>query len=404
MARTKKYPGVYERNDTNGKSYYFVISTIDPKNGKRRQKKYGGYSNPGNAYKDLIDMKDKQNKGKYTEPSKMTLKEWIEKWISRKELTYRDVTFQSYKHRIEHIVEDYGNLQLNTLTVDIFTDLHRTLLNKKKIVFNGKKKVVTDQGLSSRTIHDILKVLKLALIQAYREDLIPKKITDSYKLPPEDSKDHDILMPHEVPILLNAAKGDPMYAAIYLAASTGLRESEILGLTWDGVDFDNGIIDVFSTLSRVKVKGNGKIKWKYVISNQTKTPTSKRKIEIDDEIIAVLKEQYQIVQGYKEDANDLYQDHNLVCPTSIGTPINPSNLRRSFYRITAKAGVTKVTFHELRHGFLSHLLFSGVDSKVAASIAGHSSTRITNDIYQHILKGVQLGALSKYRKLITPKK
>jgi integrase len=396
MARTKKFPGVYERNDTNGKSYYFMISTIDTKDGKRRQKKYGGFPDPASAYKELIDLKDKQIKGKYIEPTKMTLMGWLEKWMSRKELTFRDVTIQSYKHRIEHIVMDYGHLQLNSLTSDIFTNLHHTLNQKKKVIFNGKKKVITENGLSSRTIHDTLKVLKMALIQAYRDKLIPHNITESYKLPSIDSESHNVLKPEEVPILIEAAKNDPMYTAIYLAITTGMRESEILGLTWNAVNFENAYIEVCTTLSKVKGK--------YIISNTTKTKSSKRKIEIDDEIIRVLEAQYCLIQDDKEKAQDMYQDHNLVCPTSVGTPMNPSNLRRSLYRMIKKAGVTRVTFHELRHSHLTHLLMAGVDSKIAASRGGHSSTRVTNDIYQHVIKGVQLDALAKYRELLTPKK
>ncbi|WP_461479596.1 tyrosine-type recombinase/integrase [Paenibacillus sp. PvR148] len=103
-------------------------------------------------------------------------------------------------------------------------------------------------------------------------------------------------------------------------------------------------------------------------------------------------------------AQELYQEHNLVCPTSVGTPINPSNLRRSLYRIIKKASVTRVTFHELRHSHLTHLLMAGVDSKIAASRGRHSSTRVTNDIYRHVIKGVQRDALTKYREIIPTKK
>ncbi|NQX62171.1 site-specific integrase [Paenibacillus qinlingensis] len=396
MARTKShYAGVYERNDTDGKSYYFIISTTDPKTGKRRQKKYGGYKDKATAYKDLTDLKAKLNKGKYIHPTKITLKEWLDKWVGKKELTFREVTLESYKNRIKHIVEDYGNLQLYSITSDIFTDLHGMLLQKKKVIFNGKEKITTNEGLSSRTIHDTLKVLKMALIQAYEDDLLPKNITKSYKLPPEGSKDHNVLKPDEVPILLEVAKNDPMYAAIYIAVTTGMRESEILGLKWDAVDFDNGHIEVKSTLNGV----NGV----YTVSNRTKTPSSKRTIEIDDEIIDVLKKQYHLIQSYKENAQDMYQNNNLVCPTSNGTPVNPSNLRRSFYRILKRAGVTRVTFHELRHSHLTHLLIAGVDPKITSFRAGHSSTRVTSDIYQHVLKGVQRGALVKYREIINPK-
>ncbi|WP_054023770.1 tyrosine-type recombinase/integrase [Bacillus sp. FJAT-28004] len=384
MGRSKKFTGVYERNDTTGqKSFYFLVSTINPETGKRKQKKYGGYKDAESAYKDFIAFKNSQIKGTYVEASKMTLKVWLEKWIGEKELTLKKVTLQSYRQRIQHINEHLGMLQLATLTKDIFTGLHRKLLER-------------ETALSSRTIHDTLKVLKMAMLQAYRDEKILKDITAAYKLPAAISKPHQILMPEEMYTLLDAAHGDPQYCAIYLGINTGMREAEILGLTWDAVDFENRTIQVVQTLNQLDRENP--------IHHGTKTHASRRAVEIDDEIIEVLEAQKRAIERDKKYAESLYQDFNLVCPTRIGTPVNPSNLRRSLDRLTKKAKVTRVTFHELRHTHATHLMIAGVDSKIVASRLGHSSTRVTNDIYQHVRKGMQLDALKKYRDNINPKK
>lgn len=378
----KKYPGVYSRNDVGSKSYYFMISTTDPTTKKRTQKKYGKYKDEASAYKDLIAYKNDQLKGTYVEPSKFTLKQWLEKWIEEKELTLRDVTLESYKQRIKHINEHLGMLQLSKLTKEIFINLHRKLLQN-------------EPSLSSRTIHDTLKVLKMAMLQAYRDEIIPKDITASYKLPPANSKPHQVLTPDEVQTLLKVAYGDPQYCAIYLGINSGMREAEILGLTWDAVDFTNKTIQVVQTLTQ-RDKDNP-------IYQGTKTRTSRRAVEIDDEIIDVLEKQKRTIERDKEHAGDMYQDYNLVCPTKIGTPVNPSNLRRSLDRLIKKAEVTRVTFHELRHTHATHLMMAEVDAKIVASRLGHSSTRVTNDIYQHVLKGMQSVALKKYREAMKPK-
>ncbi|MDK8188682.1 tyrosine-type recombinase/integrase [Paenibacillus sp. UMB7766-LJ446] len=396
MARNKKYPGVYERSDTNDKSYYFLVTTLDPKTGKRKQKRYGGYNDPAVAYKELIDFKNKQHKGTYIEASKMTLKDWLEQWLNEKELSIKKVTLRSYKHRIESINEEFGMVPLFTISKDIFNDVHRTLRQKNKVIFNGRTKIKTKEKLSSRTIHDTLKVLKMALLQAYRDEKIPKNVTASYKLPPVNSKAHNVLKPNEVYQLLEAANGDPQFCAIYLALTTGMRESEILGLTWDAVDFDNRTIMILRTLDHEDEDN--------AVSDGTKTHSSRRPIEFDDEIIEVLQAQKRFISSNKKLAGELYRDNNLVCPTSIGTPMNPSNLRRTLDRLTKKAGVTRVTVHELRHSHATHLLMAGVDAKITASRLGHSSTRVTNDIYQHVIKGMQQEALKKYREKITPKK
>lgn len=183
MSRGKKYPGVYERKDTKKKSYYYMISIIDPKTKERSQKKSQSYSNPSDAYKDLIDMSDKKMKGKYIEPTKMTLKEWLEKWLSDKELSLKKVTLQSYTHRVQHIIESIGSVELYQLSKDEIHAFYKELKQKNKTICNGKKKLVTDKRLSSRTIYDTHKVLKMALLQAYRDERIPRDIATQIESP-----------------------------------------------------------------------------------------------------------------------------------------------------------------------------------------------------------------------------
>lgn len=389
MARTKKYPGVYERNDTKTKSYYFMISTTDPRTGKRSQKKSQSYSNPADAYKDLIDSKDKLLKGKYIEPTKMTLKEWLQKWLSDKELSLKKVTLNSYTNRAKHIIESIGHIRLNELTKDHIHDFYKELKQKNKEIFNGKKKVVTDKKLSSRSIHDTHKVLKMALIQAYKDEKIPRDIAAQIESPKLLKTNHKILKAEEVNLLLTAAKGDPAYCPIYLGLICAMREAEVLGLRWDDVDFDNNIIQVVRTLDHEDDH--------QAITDGTKTSAGTRAIEIDDEIVEVLLAQKRLVEKYKDVAGELYHDNNLVCPTSIGTPWNPSNLRRSLYRIIHKAGVTRVKFHELRHSHASISVKSGANIKALSTKLGHSSIRVTLDMYSHVIPGMQREGLAKFR-------
>lgn len=121
------------------------------------------------------------------------------------------------------------------------------------------------------------------------------------------------------------------------------------------------------------------------------------------EIVEVLRAQKRRIKKDKELSSTLYQDMNLVCPSNIGTPMNPINLRRSLYRIIHKAGVTRVTYHELRHSHASLSVKSGADIKSLSFRLGHSSTRVTLDIYSHLLPGMQRALLKKFRDEITDK-
>lgn len=392
MSRGKKYPGVYERKDTKKRAFYYMISIVDPITKRRSQKKSKSYPNPSDAYKDLIDMRDKKMKGKYIEPTKMTLKEWLEKWLSDKELSLKKITLQSYTHRVQHIIESIGNVELYQLSKDEIHAFYKELKQKNKAIYNGKKKVVTDKRLSSRTIYDTHKVLKMALLQAYRDERIPRDIATQIESPKLKKSNHKILKPEEVNKLLNSARGDQQYCAIYLGLFCGMREAEVLGLTWDDVDFNKQVIQVVRTLDNEDEDN--------AVSDGTKTKAGTRPVEIDEEITEVLLTQKRLVENYKKNAKGLYQDNNLVCPTSLGTPMNPSNLRRSLYRIIKKADITRVTYHELRHSHASLMVKSGAEIKSLSEKLGHSSIRVTLDIYSHVLPGMQREGLKKLREEI----
>ncbi|TVY06922.1 tyrosine-type recombinase/integrase [Paenibacillus cremeus] len=393
MARGKKYPGVYERKDTDGRSFYYMISVKDPGTGKRKQKKYGGFSDPETAYKEYIDTKNKQNKGLYIEPTKLTLKEWLDLWITEKQLNISPVTIQNYKNRIKHIVEAIGSVELFKITKETLIHFHSELNQKNKVIFKRNKYVDTNTKLSERTVYDTLKVLKMALIQAYTDGKLPKDIGRTYKLSKATQEEQTILKIGEIKRFLDAAKGDRMYCAIYLGLTTGMRESEILGLNWKDINFDDKVIYIVRRLQRINNK--------WVIRSGTKTKAGTRPVEIDDDIIKVLMHQRRLIESEKKFGQDLYKDTDLVCPTNLGTPMNPSNLRRSLYRIFNKAGIPKVTFHELRHSHATHLLQAGVDVKTTSHRLGHSSIRTTLDIYQHVIPGMQREALEKLRKRIS---
>src|SRR5690606_21983220 len=146
------------------------------------------------------------------------------------------------------------------------------------------------------------------------------------------------------------------YAAFLLALTTGMRQGEILGLRWKDIDVENRTISVVQTLSH---KGQ-------ILSAGAKTAAGNRKISIDEN---TLNQLLSLKLKYKEEkmANrPIYQDYDLVIRTSIGTPVSPRNLLRSFYSIIEKAQVRKIRFHDLRHTHASLLLKQGVNPKIVA--------------------------------------
>src|SRR5690606_39172302 len=130
-----------------------------------------------------------------------------------------------------------------------------------------------------------------------------------------------------------------------------------------------------------------------------KTAAGNRKISIDEN---TLNQLLSLKLKYKEEkmANrPIYQDYDLVIRTSIGTPVSPRNLLRSFYSIIEKAQVRKIRFHDLRHTHASLLLKQGVNPKIVAERLGHANVKITLDTYSHLLPDLQKETADEFGKI-----
>ena len=95
-----------------------------------------------------------------------------------------------------------------------------------------------------------------------------------------------------------------------------------------------------------------------------------------------------------------YNDHGLVFTTALGTPIEPSNLRRTWLRIVKAAGLGHVRFHDLRHAHASLMLQQGVHPKIVSERLGHSTIAITMNTYSHVLPGLQQQAAEQFDELL----
>lgn len=94
-----------------------------------------------------------------------------------------------------------------------------------------------------------------------------------------------------------------------------------------------------------------------------------------------------------------YQDHDLIVATSLGTPVSPRNLLRSFKRILNEADLPDIRFHDVRHTHATLMLQQGVHPKIVSERLGHADTRITLDIYSHVFPNMQKSAVERFEKM-----
>ena len=135
----------------------------------------------------------------------------------------------------------------------------------------------------------------------------------------------------------------------------------------------------------MRIKRNLKREGGHIVTADTKTLKSRRAVNVPTPVLEALQKNRDLQEVEKADLGDAWVDSGFIFTTSIGTPIDPRNLYREFSQICEKAGLGHWHPHELRHSAASLMLASGVKLQVVSEVLGHSSIRMTADVYGHIL-------------------
>ena len=174
--------------------------------------------------------------------------------------------------------------------------------------------------------------------------------------------------------VLAHAKDSRYYPALALIASTGLRKGEALGLSWDRVDLDAGILRVTATLGRISNR---------LVISEPKTARSRRALPLSPAVVALLRQHRAAQKAEKLRAANQWQESGLVFTTELGGPVDPRNLLRVIETSATKLGLDGVGVHTLRHSAAVGWLEAGRHIKAVADLLGHSSIAITGDVYGH---------------------
>jgi integrase len=129
-----------------------------------------------------------------------------------------------------------------------------------------------------------------------------------------------------------------------------------------------------------------------IVFRQPKTRLSRRMVALSPDAVAVLRQHRGRQAQARLVAGPAYRDRDLVFATRLGTPIEPGNLRRTWLRVTAAAGLPGLRFHSIRHTHATLMLGQGVHPKVVSERLGHASVKISLDTYSHVLPGLQAAA------------
>jgi len=358
-----------------GKTWYYTVDVGEDHEGKRKQKRKGGFQSKPEAEKALTELLNQLDKGIYIETKKQTVSEYLDYWLEKYgEIKLAPRTYESYEMIInKHLKPILGRIPLEKLKPLHLQEYY--VMAQKSGRKDGK-----GEGLSPTTVLYHHRIIHRALNRAVRWGFIYRNVADAVDPPSKNKNEMKIISETDVKKLLDKVKGTYLYMPVFIGITTGMRAGEILGLRWSDVDLKTGLISVVQELQLTKKEG--------IIFREPKTTGSKRTIELSPLVTNVLKQHKVQLNKERLAAGENYKDKDLVCCLQDGTPLNPGTISSRFHINVTELGFG-IRFHDLRHSHASILLQQGVNPKVVSERLGHAKTSMTMDVYSHVLPGMQ---------------
>lgn len=298
-----------------------------------------------------------------TEDSRMTLSEWLDRWLEQMALTLRPGTLEHYRRDLEHHVKPFlGAKKLTQITASDLRQLYQALQEHGRV----RPRSGQSPGLSPTTVHGIHTTLHHALKAAVAQGLIPANPAAQVEPPKVMHQPMKVLKKEQMDQLLETAARDPIWHDFFYAElTTGLRLGEICGLMWNDFDERKGTLNVRRTLHREK---GGRL-----VTGDTKTYAGTRTIVLPPSTAELLRTR-------KKSSCSIWIFHDPLRPEA---PVNPGAAYRQLKKFLKDTDLPDIRFHDLRHSFATHALVNGVDAKTLSGILGHTKASFTLDTYTH---------------------
>ncbi len=251
-------------------------------------------------------------------------------------------------------------------------------------------------GLSKKAVLNIRGVLSSAFGYAVENDLIHDNIVERSRLPIFEDKAHTptIYTTEQIKTLLEYAESTNSKATLFLFLEmfTGARKGELMALTWDNVNFDNGAIYICQNRTGSK---------KEVLEHLTtpKTKNGYRTIPLPQKVMNMLRVEKEEQEKRKKELGEYYKvyDYDYVIRQADGSIYNPNSINRIIKKMTDKIGLPHCRVHDYRHAVASILFENGTSLQDVSTQLGHGQTSTTERIYIHksnIARAENMQALS----------
>lgn len=341
---------------------------FDPKTGKQIQRSVYGKTQKEVREKLNAALRDLQE-GTNIVPTRMTVGEWLDLWLKDYTLNIRPATLAAYEQHVRvHLKPSLGGIPLTKLQAAQIQRTYNDLLRNRKI--------------SPKTIKNIHGVLHRAMEQAHEMGYLKVNPTRGVVLPKVEKKLLKTMEDNDVAAFLREIEGTPYENILYVAVFTGLREGEVLGLTWDCVDFERGQLLINKQHNRAK--GEKEFHFSPLKNSKIRTLT------VADEVMNVLRRQQTLQRQWQIALGSAWENReNLVFTTPLGRYINNKTLYMNYKQIMQNLGFPDLRFHDLRHAYAVNSLRAGDDIKTVQENLGHSTAAFTLSTYAHATPGMK---------------
>lgn len=303
----------------------------------------------------------------------ISFEDYLLQWLEQKNGKLREYTYESYQNTVKNKIIRYfapKKLMLSEVRPKHIHEFYEYLYRSGRS--DGK-------GLSISGIKSIKSMLNNAFKKAIVEGLVTNNPVISVSLPAKDNprKPYTVLNRESAGVLLGHIADDPlMYPLLCITLHYGLRKSEVLGLKWSAIDFQNNQLEIRSTITKGKNPEYDK----------TKTLSSQASFPLLDDVVNLLMIRKQDQEARCQAAGSAYEKNDYVFTTDTGKHLSPGWVTERFHEILRECGLPKMRFHDLRHSTCCILYEEGMGIKELQQWMRHAKLEMTADVYLHASK------------------
>lgn len=354
-----------------------VLETKDPKTGQRKRRWHSFKGTKRQAQVECARLISELQRGTYLEPNKLIVAAYFEHWLQHMKSQVAPRTHERYGELArKNLIPLLGSVRLTQLKPPQISAAYVASLSS-----GGKD----GKGLSPRTVHHCHRVLKQALKQAVRWQMLANNPADAVDPPKVERKSMQTYDTAQTAKLIDLMRGTPMFIPTLLAALCGLRRGEISALQWRSINLEAGQLAVVQSAEQL----NNSVRLKEPKSGRART------VALPSLVIEELKtHRIERAQALLKAGVRLGDEH-FVCCHNDASMMRPTYLTHEWIKKIRASGLPVRRLHDLRHSHATQLLASGIHPKIASERLGHSKVGITLDLYSHVMPGMQEDAAAR---------